>query len=700
MMTFLPRKQLAIHLLVYAVGFAALAKLVPIYVFVPVAVAVSVGHLAVVSRIRRGRYRSIIEGARAAHIESVPTSEEVKSRDVDDLVFESLKDVTAELEDKYFQLVEKNIQLLSLKEISLTIISSLNESRIVDSVHSFLAKGLGFKEVFVGIIDQEKRDLHLYTLREVFAETKHEERTVQIEQTEGILRKSIIMRRPVLIKDADMHPIGRVGGEPIFGDSTMKSYLVVPMVKSTFSQHCWKAPDCLLKTDPDQARKGQMMMTPSPDERPLAEGICPACGRLPVLGVVGVTDGFKAGALSQVDLVAVETLALQISTLLENSQLYSELKYEESFRDNVINSMMNGLITADVDGAIRLVNEAAVRITGYTANELKGMLIDDVIIDPLGGGREGPVTRTLRHGEKVFQREVLLARKDGAKLPIVLNTSLLFDEQKRIQGTIAIFLDMTRIKRMEEQIMHLDKLAALGRFSSSMAHEIRNPLTGIVAGLQYIERVGGVAAEQHENIGFILGEVRRIDRLISDILNVIQVKELVCHPADLGKIIKNGVTSVQEIAEKKQVGIATQIPDEMRPVLIDGDRITQVLINLFKNAIEASHERGTVRVRVRFPSDVNDVLFDEYRDFAIIEIEDEGVGFTEEQKNKIFEPFFTTKKEGTGLGLYVSHSIVERHGGYLFVESEKGKGSVFSVYLPIERVQYGDSSEIGHSAGR
>jgi len=699
-MSFLPRKQLAVHLLVYAIGFAALTILFPVWFFVPIAAAATMVHLLVVTRIRRARYRSIIEGARAAHIESVPTVEEVKSRDVDDLVFQSLKDVTAELEDKYFQLVEKNIQLLSLKEISLTIISSLNESRIVDSVHSFLSRGLGFKEVFVGIIDQEKRDVHLYTLREAFGETKHEEQTVPIEQTEGILRKSIITRKPVLIKDADMHPLGKVKGEPIFAESTMKSYLVVPMVKSTFSQHCWKAPNCLLKTEPERARKGRMTMTPSPDDRPLDEGMCPACGRLPVLGVVGVTDGFKAGALSQVDLVAVETLALQISTLLENSQLYGELKYEESFRDNVINSMMNGLISADVQGAIRLVNGAAEKLTGYSADELQGMLVDDVILDPLGGGREGPVTRTLRRGEKVFQREVLLAKKDGTKLPIVLNTSLLVDEAKRIQGTIAIFLDITRIKRMEEKIMHLDKLAALGRFSSSMAHEIRNPLAGIVAGLQYIERVGGVSAEHHENIGYILGEVGRIDRMISDILHVIQVKELVYHPTDLGKIVKSVITSVQDIAARKQVGVVSEIPDDMRPVLLDADRITQVLINLLKNAIEASHEGGRVTVRVQFPSDVDDVLFDEYRDFVIIGIEDDGVGFTEEEKSRIFEPFFTTKKEGTGLGLYVSHSIVERHGGYLFLESEKGKGSVFNVYLPIEKVQYGDSSEIGHPAGR
>jgi PAS domain S-box-containing protein len=700
MLSFLSRRELFVHIALYAIGLGALAKITPLWAFIPCAVAVSLGHYWLIDRAKRSRYKSIIEGARAAHIESIPAPEEVKSRKLDDLVFESLKEVTAELEDKYFQLVEKNIQLLSLKEISLTIISSVNESRIVDAVHGFLVKGLGFKEVFVGIINQEQRELHLYMVREAFGESRHVERVVPLEQIDGLLRKSVVTRKSVLMKDAEMHPIGRIQAETIFGDSTMKSYIIVPMVKSSFSQKCWKSHDCILKNDAERARGAGGMVTPSPDARPLEEGICPACKRIPVLGIVGVTDGFKASGLSQVDLVAVETLALQVSTILENSQLYGELKNEETFRDNVINSMINGLITADVQGTIRLVNEAAERLTGYSADELRGTAVDNLIIDPVGSGREGPVTRTLRRGERVFQREVLLAKKDGSKLPIVLNTSLLVDEEKKVQGTIAVFLDITRLKRMEEKIIHLDKLAALGRFSSSMAHEIRNPLTGIVAGLQYLQRTGGIPEEQNENIAFILGEVRRIDRLISDILHVIQIKELVYHPADLQKIIKNGITSVQEMAENKGIEIALECPEETRAVSLDGDRIAQVMINLLKNAIEASSDGATVEVRFRFPSAVDDVLFDEYRDFVIIQVEDHGVGFSEEEKVKIFEPFFTTKKEGTGLGLYVSHSIVERHGGYLFLESEKGKGSVFSVYLPIEKVQYGGSSEIGHPAGR
>ncbi|UCH84504.1 MAG: PAS domain S-box protein, partial [Candidatus Latescibacterota bacterium] len=420
----------------------------------------------------------------------------------------------------------------------------------------------------------------------------------------------------------------------------------------------------------------------------------------PVLGVVGVTDGFKAAVLSQVDLVAVETLALQISTLLENSQLYAELKHEESFRDNVINSMMNGIITADVEGKVLLANEAAERLTGYEADELIGRHIDGIIVDQKERSDGGPVTRTLRRGEKRLQREVFIVQKEGSNRPIMLNTSLLFDDDRRIQGTIAVFMDITLIKRMEEKIAHLDKLAALGRFSSSMAHEIRNPLAGIVAGLQYLRRVGGIPDDQGENLRFILNEVNRIDRLITDILNVVQIKDLVYQPAEPDKLVKTSISVVQDAATKKQVNIVAEYPDTLHSLTIDSDRITQVLINLLKNAVEASRAGSTITVRVSYPSDVSDVLFDEIQNFVIIEVEDEGEGFTEEEKSRIFEPFFTTKDTGTGLGLYVSHSIIERHGGYILVESTKDKGSVFSVYLPMEKVEYGDSSQVGHSAGR
>jgi signal transduction histidine kinase len=265
---------------------------------------------------------------------------------------------------------------------------------------------------------------------------------------------------------------------------------------------------------------------------------------------------------------------------------------------------------------------------------------------------------------------------------------------------LIVFDDITRIKRMEEQIAHLDKLAALGRFSSSIAHEIRNPLTGIAAGIQYLKRAGEVAPTQQENIDFILEEVGRIDRLIGDLMNVVRVSDLIYERSELEAIIKHAISAMSELSKQKLVEIETVFPEESRPVWVDADRVQQVVINLVKNAIEASSQGGTVTVTVTFPSDLSDVLFDAVQDFAIIEVQDQGLGLTEEDKNRVFEPFFSKKSHGTGLGLYVTHSIIERHGGYIYVDSKYGEGTTFTVYLPVEQVHHGGSSEVSYPAGR
>ena len=264
---------------------------------------------------------------------------------------------------------------------------------------------------------------------------------------------------------------------------------------------------------------------------------------------------------------------------------------------------------------------------------------------------------------------------------------------------MAVFNDITRQKRLEEQIAHLDKLAALGRLSSSIAHEIRNPLTGIAAGIQYLQRAGEVADSQRENIEFILEEVKRIDRLIGDLMSVVRVSDLIYGETTLEELIRNGIASMSDLAQRKAVTVATEFPGDSRPIVVDADRITQVMINLLKNAIEASPSDASVTVSVSFSPDARDVLFDAVGDFAIIRVRDNGLGLTEEDKQRVFEPFFSKKTGGTGLGLYVTHSIIERHGGYIYVDSEYGVGTTFSVYLPVKQVHHGDSREVGHPIG-
>lgn len=686
---YIPRRRLVIAVAILATVLALLAIVLPWWAVIPLSILLCSFYVTRESIWVRNRYESVLEGIRKIHGDAIGGLSHVRPGDVDAAVYKSLKEIATELERKNFQLVEKNIQLLSIKEIGLTLVSSLDESKVVDAVINFLSKGLGYRELFVGIFHPDDEAFNLYVFRDTPEGHVHAQVHVGLSDLDGLLRKSVQMHQSVLIRDPEMHPVGNASGVPLFRDSTMTSYIVVPLVKSGATQGCESRDNCVLHMT--QVRR---------ESASIEHGFrCPACDRIPLLGVVGVTDGFKAASLSRVDLVSVETLAVQLSTMLENNRLFAELQHEESFRDNVINSMMNGLITVDEGGRVLFANALAEEITGYGQAELRQLHVHDLFFDSPVGTGENPVMRTVRTGRRAYQQEAWMVRKDGSKDPVVLNTTLLLDERKEPQGALAVFNDIARQKRMEEQISHLDKLAALGRLSSSIAHEIRNPLTGIAAGIQYLQRAGQVADSQRENIEFILDEVKRIDRLIGDLMSVVRVSDLIYQETDMEDLIRASIASMSDIASRKSVSVATEFPGEVRPVVVDADRITQVMINLLKNAIEASPAGSSVTVSVSFSPDARDVLFDAVGDFAIIRVRDNGLGLTEEDKQRVFEPFFSKKAGGTGLGLYVTHSIIERHSGYIYVDSEYGVGTTFSVYLPVKQVHHGDSREIGHPVG-
>jgi PAS domain S-box-containing protein len=688
-MSYIPRRRLVAGLLLASVAVAVLARVLPWWALIPATTALASLYVWLESRLVRSRYQEVVESIRKIHGDAIGDFGHVGAGEVDEAVYKALKEVATALERKNFQLVEKNIQLLSIKEIGLTLVSSLDENKVIDAVINFLSKGLGYRELFIGLFDADSGAFNIYVFRDTPEGHLHQQARVPLSELDGLLRKSVQMHQSVLIRDPEMHPVGRIGASDPFRDSTMTSYIVVPLVKSGATQGCETRPDCVLQMS--QVRR---------EAASIEHGFsCPACGKVPVLGVLGVTDGFKAASLSRVDLVSVETLAVQLATMLENNRLFSELQQEERFRDDVINSMMTGLLTVDGSGTVLFANQTAERLTGYGQAELKGMHVEKIIIDSQIGSDENPVMRTLRVGRKAFQQDAWLVKKNGTKDPILVNTSLLLDEKKQPQGALAVFSDITQQKRMEEQIAHLDKLAALGRFSSSIAHEIRNPLTGIAAGIQYLQRAGKVADTQRENIEFILAEVRRIDRLIGDLMSVVRVSDLIYEETSLEALIRNGVSSMSELAKRKEVVVELQLPAGSRPVVVDADRVTQVIINLVKNAIEASTAGGRVRISASFAREAPDVIFDGVGDFAIIRVQDNGLGLTEEDRQRVFEPFFSKKSEGTGLGLYVTHSIVERHGGYIDVESEYGVGSTFSVYLPVKQVHHGDTREVRHPVG-
>jgi two-component system nitrogen regulation sensor histidine kinase GlnL len=264
---------------------------------------------------------------------------------------------------------------------------------------------------------------------------------------------------------------------------------------------------------------------------------------------------------------------------------------------------------------------------------------------------------------------------------VSLTTSLLRDERRSVYGTIATFVDLRPLKAAEERARALDRLAALGRFTSSVAHEIRNPLTGIAAGVQYLAPALGTDEPRRESLEFVLREIRRLDGIVQDLFDVTHPRQLLPRAAPLEATLRRALQSLEAVFQEHHVTVTVEVAPHTAPVPHDADQIQQVFNNLLKNAAEASPPGAALEISIG-PGGRG--LAGHPGPTVIARVRDRGPGIPQENLHTLFEPFFTTKPGGTGLGLYISHDIVERHAGALTVQSEEGCGATFCVELPLE----------------
>jgi PAS domain S-box-containing protein len=387
---------------------------------------------------------------------------------------------------------------------------------------------------------------------------------------------------------------------------------------------------------------------------------------------------------------------------MENWMLYQELRKEERFREKVFEGMMHGLIVSDMNGAVTFANRAAMEMGGFSDEEIKSRHIDELITEDDGSGREAsPVFKALDQSDPLAFHEAYLRHIDDSNIPVRMNVSRLAGDDNETQGAIVLFMDLSEIKRMEEAIRHLDNLAMLGRVASAIAHEIRNPLTGIAAGIQYLNRSVQLDEEHKENIAHVLAEVARLNRIISDLLSVAKPRDLLYMESDPMAIVEKSFKSISDVIESKKINFTRSVSPDLEKVVVDPDQITQVLINLVKNAAEAVDEGGSVSVAVKTYDETDPSMRREKgKEFFIIDISDDGPGIDSRDMQSIFLPFFSRKKGGTGLGLFVTHGIVQHHQGNIKVISEPGDGTIFRVYLPVTRPVQGGKLETGSAAGR
>ena len=354
-------------------------------------------------------------------------------------------------------------------------------------------------------------------------------------------------------------------------------------------------------------------------------------------------------------------------TTRDLEQTDSDLKELSLFNRELIENIPSGIFTTGIDGRILIFNKAAEDITGITREKASNLKITAIFpflnppIPPLPKGGEGGLERI----------EGVIGQQTGDGRIINLTISPRVDVTGVKIGFIGIFQDITRLKKMELDIKHKEKWAAIGELSANIAHEIRNPLASLKGAIEML-REDRAAKEQKERLTEIaLKEMDRLNGIITDFLMYSTPRAAEFTALDLNLVLDDTLELLKNTASaRKDISITK---DFAGPLFVNADRqkMQQVFLNLGMNALEAMPDGGELSVSTKRSSRSFEVVF-----------KDTGIGISQKNLEKIFYPFFTTKDEGTGLGLAIAYRIIEEHKGKINVISNLGEGAAFKVIIP------------------
>lgn len=352
------------------------------------------------------------------------------------------------------------------------------------------------------------------------------------------------------------------------------------------------------------------------------------------------------------------------------------LEEQRAFNRNIVQNMGNGLITINPEGKVTSSNPAALALTGYS--------ISESLENPIGQLIPLVELKNLISGDKILdlpkQIEGEYQRKDGRIIFIRIKISHLADINE--PGYILVFEDLTEVKEMQEKVLRTEQLAAVGRFSAGLAHEIRNPLTSLSGSIQVLARGLKLEDSYKKLMEIVMKETDRLNTILSDFLNYTQPKKNDNTIIDLTQLIQDVITLLknkEDLSSKKKI-VFKRTTDHL---IINGDeeQIKQVVWNLCINALEAMSE-GTLTLSLREVFSFQSGEFQADHGGMVLEFQDEGCGIASDQINNIFDPFYSSKKDGVGLGLATVYKIVNRNGGVMDVKSTLGEGTLFTVFLP------------------
>jgi PAS domain S-box-containing protein len=354
---------------------------------------------------------------------------------------------------------------------------------------------------------------------------------------------------------------------------------------------------------------------------------------------------------------------------------------------NLIESSVDGIIAADMKGNIFIFNKGAEALTGYSAEEVIGKLHITKIY-PENVAKE--IMKKLRSPEyggvgKFIPTQLNVLNKFGEGIPIQLSAVLIYDGKGQEIASVGIFTDLrprlNMEKRLQEthlQLVSSEKMASLGKLAAGIAHEINNPLGGILIYSSLMMEDLPEEDSRRGDLVRIVQEAGRCKEIVKSLLEFARQTEPKMEPTDINRAINDGLFFLVNQALFHNIHIVKKLDAFLPFVQGNASQLKQVFMNIIVNAAEAMHGTGTLTITTAPAPD---------RKTIFVEFTDTGEGIPEENFSRIFDPFFTTKEvgKGTGLGLATSYGIIEDHGGKISVKSKVGEGTTFTIELPVHQ---------------
>jgi PAS domain S-box-containing protein len=400
-------------------------------------------------------------------------------------------------------------------------------------------------------------------------------------------------------------------------------------------------------------------------------------------------------------LTAILLTYLAVTTLGYVETRKQKMAYLERMKylGHLVESAVEAIISFDPSRKVVSWNHGAQEIFGYAEGDVLGREWSFLSIPEEKASLETILAQTLE-GEGVEYQELNLLKADGTSIPVAASFSQIRDSRGGTVGMSLIAQDLSEKKKMIEMLVQSEKLAEIGRMGSGIVHEIKNPLTSIMMMSSILTADEQLPPKAIKYADIIEKESQRILRLSKNILSFARPQKPEMKAADLNGILDETLELVEYELKKAKVEVNRDFQGDLPPVRGDQEKLKQVFLNIITNAGHAMEGGGGLRVSTVGPAAAAALLEErrpewhrcevgeiEQGKLAAAQIEDGGPGMSAEVVEKIFEPFFSTKAEGkgTGLGLYISRNIVMEHHGRIAVESREGEGTVFTIFLPLEK---------------